>query len=112
VLRWGDCELNPQPKTFGAKSRSHAQREAFGGSIISIQTLLPRLFLHLLQQRLDQICSTAADYLLVTFVPFSRDAGAVRMYVASGQRESATNRLGEHGGMGFGPMRQKCKRSP
>jgi hypothetical protein len=31
------------------------------------------------------------------------------MYIASGQRESATNRLGEHGGMGFGPMRQTCK---
>jgi hypothetical protein len=31
------------------------------------------------------------------------------MFVASGQRESATNRLGEHGGLGFGPMRQKCK---
>ena len=35
---------------------------------------------------------------LITFVPFPRDASAVRMYVASGQRESATNRLGEHGG--------------
>jgi len=31
------------------------------------------------------------------------------MLEASGQRESATNRLGEHGGMGFGPMRQECK---
>jgi len=31
------------------------------------------------------------------------------MYVASGQRESATNRLGEHGGMGFGPMRHNAK---
>jgi hypothetical protein len=34
------------------------------------------------------------------------------MLEASGQRESATNRLGEHGGKGFGPMRQECKRSP
>src|SRR5947209_14048623 len=32
-----------------------------------------------------------------------------RMPSASGQRESATNRLGEHGGMGLGPMRQECK---
>jgi hypothetical protein len=31
------------------------------------------------------------------------------MSVASGQRESATNRLGEHGGMGFGPMRHNAK---
>jgi hypothetical protein len=34
------------------------------------------------------------------------------MNLASGRRESATNRLGEHGGMGFGPMRHICKRSP
>ena len=47
-----------------------------------------------------------------TFVPFSAAAGAIRLQVASGQRGSATNRLGEHGGMGFGPMRHKCKRSP
>jgi hypothetical protein len=31
------------------------------------------------------------------------------MQSASGQRESATNRLGEHGGMGFGPMRHNAK---
>jgi len=31
------------------------------------------------------------------------------MRLASGQRESATNRLGEHGGMGFGPMWHSAK---
>ena len=44
-----------------------------------------------------------------TFVPFHSIADAARMQSASGQRDSATNRLGEHGGMGLGPMRQECK---
>jgi hypothetical protein len=44
-----------------------------------------------------------------TFEPFHLIADARKMQSASGQRESATNRLGEHGGLGFGPMRQKCK---
>jgi hypothetical protein len=33
-----------------------------------------------------------------------RSAQAAKMQDASGQRESVTNRLGEHGGKGFGPM--------
>jgi hypothetical protein len=48
-------------------------------------------------------------YRLITFVPFYRDGRTARIHSASGQREGATNRLGEHGGMGFGPMRQGCK---
>src|SRR6266568_3381203 len=44
-----------------------------------------------------------------TFVPFHPIADAARMQSASGQRDSATNRHGEHGGMGLGPMRQECK---
>ena len=35
------------------------------------------------------------DYLLVTFVLLSPEMAAGRMSAASGQRESATNRLGE-----------------
>jgi hypothetical protein len=52
------------------------------------------------------------DYPWITFVPLTPEAAAGRLTTASGQRESATNRLGEHGGMGLGPMRQKCKGSP
>src|SRR6266700_4916844 len=44
-----------------------------------------------------------------TFVPFHSIADAGRMQSASGLRDSATNRLGEHGGMGLGPMLQECK---
>jgi len=39
-------------------------------------------------------------------VPLTPETAAGRLTTASGQRESATNRLGEHGGMGFGPMWQ------
>jgi hypothetical protein len=44
-----------------------------------------------------------------TFVPFRRSVSQAKIWTASGQRESATNRLGEHGGVGFGPMRHECK---
>jgi hypothetical protein len=55
-------------------------------------------------------------YALITYwslsCHFHKTLVQLQFSIASGQRESATNRLGEHGGMGFGPMRQICKRSP
>lgn len=43
---------------------------------------------------------------MITFVLLAAEQVVRTMLVASGQRESATNRLGEHGGKGFGPMWQ------
>jgi hypothetical protein len=49
-------------------------------------------------------------YLVATFVLFHRGTKAARMSAASGQaRNALTNRLGEHGGVGFGPMRRNAK---
>src|ERR1019366_8235337 len=47
-----------------------------------------------------------------TFVLFHRIADAGRMQPASGQRESATNRLGEHGGNGLRPDAAAMQSSP
>ena len=51
----------------------------------------------------------SADYVSITFALLTREAAADSLPIASGQRESATNRLGEHGGLGLGPMRHNAK---
>ena len=52
---------------------------------------------------------TRGNLSIITFVPLSASRVVRTIIAASGQRESATNRLGEHGGVGLGPMWLKCK---